>query len=185
MTPFAIDSFVSDCLEARRTDERHGSIAVKDVLASALDQPAAIEAAVGHPSSIPVFSTWHNSDELTVLHVVWPPTVQLLAHDHKMWATIGLYGGREDNHYFRPGGDVGLEASGGTTLRTGDTVVLGSDVIHSVSNPSREWTAAIHVYGGDYFGTPRNMWPDPGADPVAFDVDVVTATLDEAAARNR
>ncbi len=88
-----------------------------------------------------------------------------------MGATIGLYGGREDNRYYRLRANAGLEASAGTTLKTGDTVVLGSDVIHSVSNPSREWTAAIHLYGGDYFGTPRNMWPDPGDDPVAFDVD--------------
>jgi predicted metal-dependent enzyme (double-stranded beta helix superfamily) len=185
MASFAIDTFVSDCLAAVRAEDGHGSLAVRDVLAAALDQPSAVEAMVGHPSSVPVFSTWHNSDELTVLHVVWPPTVELLAHDHKMWATIGLYAGREDNHYFRSSGSAGLEPSGGTTLRTGDTVMLGSEVIHSVSNPSREWTAAIHIYGGDYFGPPRNMWPDPGEGPVAFDVEVVTATLDEAAARNR
>jgi predicted metal-dependent enzyme (double-stranded beta helix superfamily) len=185
MDSFAIDSFVADCLHAVRAEGNRGSLAVKDVLESALEDPAAIEAAVGSPTEIGLFTPWHNSDELTVLHVVWPPTVDLLAHDHMMWATIGLYGGREDNRYFRAGPGDGLETSGGTTLRTGDTVVLGHDVIHAVSNPSREWTAAVHVYGGDYFGTTRRMWPDPDAGAVDFDVDQVTATLEQAAARSR
>ena len=58
-----------------------------------------------------------------MLHVVWPPTVDLLAHDHEMWATIGLYGGREDNSFYRTvGSDGRLEPRGGTTLRAGDTV---------------------------------------------------------------
>jgi hypothetical protein len=33
--------------------------------------------------------------------VVWPPEVDLFAHDHNMWAVIGSYGGREDNRFFR------------------------------------------------------------------------------------
>ena len=109
----------------------------------------------------------------------------VMPHDHQMWATIGLYGGREDNHYFRPGGAAGLEASGGTTLRTGDTVVLGSDVIHSVSNPSREWTAAIHVYGGDFFTSGRRMWPDSDRESVDYDVSITTDVIESAADRAR
>lgn len=185
MRSFAVDSFVDRCLDAVRHEGSRGSLAVKEVLESALDDPAHIEREVGAATDIPLFTTWHNSDELTVLHVVWPPTVDLLAHDHEMWATIGLYGGREDNRYFRTRPDGDLESSGGTTLKTGDTVVLGHDVIHAVANPSREWTAAIHIYGGDYFGTPRRMWPDPNEAPVDFDVDRLTETLETAAARNR
>ena len=37
---------------------------------------------------------------------------------------------------------------------------LGHDVIHAVKNPRSTPTAAIHVYGGDFFATPRSEW-DP------------------------
>jgi predicted metal-dependent enzyme (double-stranded beta helix superfamily) len=184
VTSFAVDTFVGECLEAVRTEGSRGSLAVNNVLESALDDPSSIEQAVGASTDIPLFTTWHNSAELTVLHVVWPPTVDLLAHDHEMWATIGLYGGREDNRYFRARADGSLEQRGGTTLLAGDSVVLGHDVIHAVANPSKAWTAAIHIYGGDYFGTPRRMWPDDDEAPIDFDVSRLTATLEAAAARN-
>lgn len=184
MASFDIDSFVADCLAAVRSEANRGSLAVKEVLESVLHNPGRIAEAVGPPTAIPPFTTWHHSDELTILHVVWPPTVDLLAHDHEMWATIGLYGGREDNRFFRPDDDGALRPSGATTLRTGDTVALGRDVIHAVANPSREWTAAIHVYGGDYFAPARRMWPDIAEAPVAFDVARVVATLEDAAERS-
>ena len=34
---------------------------------------------------------------LTILNVIWAPLMLLLPHDHNMWATIGIYTGREDN----------------------------------------------------------------------------------------
>ncbi len=184
MASFDIDSFVADCLAAVRTEGTRGPVAVEEVLRSALHGPGRIADAVGPPTAIPPFTTWHRSDELTVLHVVWPPTADLLAHDHQMWATVGLYGGREDNRFFRADGDGALRPSGATTLRTGDTVALGREVIHAVANPSREWTAAIHVYGGDYFAPARRMWPDPAESPVAFDVARVVATLEDVAERS-
>ena len=51
-----------------------------------------------------------------------------------------------------------LTASGGRTLRPGDVCLLGDDVIHGVTNPSRQHAGAIHVYGGDLFATPRSEW---------------------------
>jgi predicted metal-dependent enzyme (double-stranded beta helix superfamily) len=39
-------------------------------------------------------------------------------------------------------------------------VPLGAEVIHSVTNPVRRLTGALHVYGGDFFATPRSEW-DP------------------------
>ncbi len=54
-----------------------------------------------------------------------------------------------------------------TTLQAGadapsekDVVPLGPDIIHSVTNPLSRLTGAIHVYGGDFFATPRKEW-DP------------------------
>ncbi len=102
----------------------------------------------------------YRSSALTVLRFVWPPAVELFPHDHRMWAAIGIYGGGEDNTFFRRVPE-GLVVSGGKQLRAGDVALLGADVIHAVANPSRAYTAAIHVYGGDYFGTaPEPVGPD-------------------------
>lgn len=184
MDSFAIDDFVGACLDAVR-GEGHGGQAVREVLDRTLSRPSRIEAAVGQPTDIPLFATWHRSDELTILHVVWPPSVDLFPHDHQMWATIGLYGGREDNAFFRRRPDERLDPSGTTTLGTGDTVVLGRETVHAVANPSTEWTAAIHCYGGDYFGVPRSMWPDADGPSESFDVRRLSRVLEDAAERAR
>ena len=180
---FSIDQLVADCLVAVADAPGHAGAAVDDVLARVVAEPHAIESALGPPRDQPTFSTWFNSDELTILHVVWPPTADLIAHDHTMWATIGLYGGREDNRLFRELPEGTLEERRSRTLVGGDTIVLGADTVHAVANPSREWTGAIHVYGGDYFREGRRMWTDPQRVAEPFDVGVVTASLDQAAAR--
>ena len=182
---FSVDQFVADCLDALHRERSHGGAAVKEVLEGAVSNPNAIEAAIGSPQDLPVFSSWFNSEELTVLHVVWPPAVDLMAHDHKMWAAIGLYGGREDNRFFRRLPEGGLEARNLRTLSGGDAILLGDDTVHAVANPSRQWTGAIHVYGGDYFRSGRRMWPDPNCPPIEFDAAELMSVLDDAAQRAR
>ena len=48
---------------------------------------------------------------------------------------------------------------------------LGRDVIHSVTNPVSRLTGAIHVYGGDFFQTPRSEWDPESLREGAYDVD--------------
>ena len=87
----------------------------------------------------------------------------MLPHNHRMWAVIGIYTGREDNIFWRrvPSleGDK-LEAAGVKALCARNVVNLGHDIVHSVINPIPRLTGAIHVYGGDFFGVPRSEW-DP------------------------
>ena len=84
----------------------------------------------------------------------------LFPHDHRMWAAIGVYGGQEDNTFYRRG-DEGIVVSGGRELREHEVLVLGDDVIHGVTNPrDHAFTAAIHVYGGDFYAQARSEW-DP------------------------
>src|SRR3954471_15053151 len=47
----------------------------------------------------------YQSDDLTVLHIVWAPGMRLFPHDHQMWAVIGIYAGQEDNTFYRRAGD--------------------------------------------------------------------------------
>ena len=94
---------------------------------------------------------------------LWAPQMTLYPHDHRMWAAIGIYAGREDNAFYRRQPE-GLASSGGKELGERDVLLLGDDVIHSVTNPSLQCTGAIHVYGGDFVNQPRTEW-----DPVTFE----------------
>ena len=80
----------------------------------------------------------------------------------RMWAVIGLYTGREDNIFWRrrSGGDGKLEAVGAKAPSEGDAEPLGGNLIHSVTNPIPRLTAALHIYGGDFFAAERSKW-DP------------------------
>ena len=151
-----IDNLIAKCRTARA--ESSPELAIKEILERTIADPSGVEAALGTPGRAQI-ATLHHADDLTILNVVWAPGMAIYPHDHRMWAVIGLYGGREDNTFYRRDGD-GLRAAGDKRLDTGDTVVLGKSVIHAVTNPLRAFTGAIHIYGGDFFATPRSDW-DP------------------------
>src|SRR4051794_12554743 len=104
------------------------------------------------------------SEELTVLNIVWAPGMVLFPHDHRMWASIAIYAGQEDNTFYRRQDDeqATITPAGGKQLRVGDVLTLGTDAIHGVTNPLDKLTAAIHVYGGDFVRQERSQWgPGP------------------------
>ncbi len=150
MNKFDKDEFITECLAAVRSGNG-ASTAVKEIVDGAVSNPSTIEAEVGDRTISPMMTVWHRSEELTALHIVWPPDVDLFAHDHNMWAVIGIYGGREDNQFYRRLENGRIEPHTGKTITKRDVIVLGTDVVHSVANPTREWTAALHVYGGEFF----------------------------------
>ena len=100
-------------------------------------------------------TTLYNAPELTVLRVAWTPGIRMVPHDHKVWAAIGMYGGVEDNAFYRRDPERGLTESGGKQVHAGDVLVLGDDTIHSVANTRSEYAVAIHVYGNDFFAPGR------------------------------
>ena len=87
---------------------------------------------------------------------------------------IGVYGGREDNIFWRRIQDDSkgrIEAAGAKSLGPADVRPLGRDIIHSVTNPTSRLTGAIHVYGGDFFATPRSEWEPESLEERPYDVD--------------
>ena len=157
---FELDQFIADCRAALTSDAPHK--AVREVVARAVSEPAAVLRALGEPRRAELRKLYC-SGELTVLNVIWAPGMTLLPHDHRMWAVTGIYTGREDNIFWRriPGAPAGrVEAASARALREKDAEPLGHQVIHSVTNPIPRLTGAIHVYGGDFFGVPRSEW-DP------------------------
>ena len=150
---FDVDTFIGECMEARREPEPLR--AMKDILGRAVSDPSAVADAL--PPTRAGIERLHVSDELTVLKVVWGPGMHLDAHDHRVWAAIGIYTGGEDNAFFRHDG-ASLTDSGGRSLRPSDVCLLGDDTIHAVTNPTGQFAGAIHVYGGDFFAIPRSEW---------------------------
>lgn len=149
-----MDALVADCVAAARQSEPQA--AVQEVLARAVRDPRAMLRTVGEPDRAGL-AVFHRSSTLTIFAATWTPQMNLMPHDHLMWALIGIYTGREDNILWhrtaaRP------EAREARCLFEGDVAALPRDVIHSVTNPLERFTGGLHVYGGDFFATQRHQW---------------------------
>jgi predicted metal-dependent enzyme (double-stranded beta helix superfamily) len=166
---FDTDALVSECLTAVRT-EGDPRRAVREILLRTVEKPGQVQEAIG--TEVGGLDIIFNSPELTVLNAVWAPGMKLYPHDHRMWALIGIYGGVEDNTMYRRGPER-IAAAGGHLLRETDVLSLGADAIHSVSNPERRFTGAIHIYGGDFVNQPRSQWDPDTLLEQPFDLEQV------------
>ena len=173
---FDTEKFIEDCKRAYAEDDSHK--AVREVVVEAVSDPAAIVNALGEPTEAG-FSPLFHSDDLTILNFAWAPLMTLMPHNHNMWAVIGIYGGREDNIFWRKTGDT-LEAAGAEALSTKDAAPLGKDIVHSVPNPIEKITAALHVYGGDFFAPGRSEWDPETLEERPFDVESARRMFREA-----
>ncbi len=149
-----VDRFVEDCLIANQ--ESDAQAAVREVLAKAVSTPNAVISALGEPENAGL-NVLLSSSTLTIFAATWTPQMNLMPHDHLMWANIGIYTGREDNIFWERSAD-GIKASGAEALFVRDAASLPEDAIHSVTNPLLRFTGGIHIYGGDFFDTTRSQW---------------------------
>lgn len=149
-----VDRFVEDCVIANQ--ESDAQAAVKEILARAVSTPRAVICALGEPDEAGL-KVLLSSSTLTIFAATWTPQMNLMPHDHLMWANIGIYTGREDNIFWRRSAN-GIEAYGAEALFVKDSASLPDDAVHSVTNPLLRFTGGIHIYGGDFFGTTRSQW---------------------------
>jgi predicted metal-dependent enzyme (double-stranded beta helix superfamily) len=175
---FDVDTFLDSCVGA--VGESDARRAVADLMHRTMDDSRDVADAL--TSAPPGINVLYGSPELTVLNVVWAPRMQLPPHDHRMWATIGIYSGREDNALFRrtSPGALTLDESGSKELDEGDVFLLGSEAIHSVTNPLDRLTGAIHVYGGDFVNEPRSQWGPGERVERPWDLEYFRSLFDEA-----
>src|SRR5262245_52210244 len=114
-----------------------GAAEVYDLMKSAVADPSTIFAALGEPIRFGL-QVLHRSSRLTVINLAGPVSFIGRPHNHLIWAVIGVYGGREDNIFWRRSSLNArrpIEAVGATSLVTGDVCNLEDDAIHSVTNP--------------------------------------------------
>jgi predicted metal-dependent enzyme (double-stranded beta helix superfamily) len=177
---FELERFTEECRAAVRADPTHR--ATREVVARAVSDPAGVLAGLGEPCRAEVQKLYHAPD-LTILNVVWAPGMTVRPHNHLMWAVIGIYTGRENNIWWRRlPADAGarIEAAGAKSLGERETEPLGRDIIHTVTNPLDRLTGAIHVYGGDFFATPRSEWDPETLVEAPFDVQTTMRLFEEA-----
>lgn len=167
-----IERFVADCVAAN--EEVDAQAAVNEVLAREVSTPDAVLAALGDPRKAGL-KVLLNSPTLTIVVATWTPQMNLMPHDHLMWANIGIYTGREDNIFWKRVPE-GIKAFSADALFVKDTAMLPENAIHSVTNPLLRFTGGIHIYGGDFFDTKRSQWnpetleEEPSDGPVIRDM---------------
>ena len=110
-----IDRFIQDCIDANA--EADSQAAVLEVLARAVSDPRGMLAALGEPTAAGI-NELYRSPTLTIFSATWIPQMNLMPHNHLMWANIGIYTGREDNILWRSI-DGSIEAFGAKALFEG------------------------------------------------------------------
>jgi predicted metal-dependent enzyme (double-stranded beta helix superfamily) len=176
---FELDEFVASVKRARAESDAQG--AVHEVLARALSDPNSVIHGLGEPGAAGIHQVYRAPD-LTILNVVWAPLMILLPHEHRMWATIGIYSGREDNIVWTRYGPR-VEAARAASLSEKEVFSLPDDAVHSVINPIERTTGALHIYGGDFFATPRSEWDAETLTEEPFDIERARRTFEQATRR--
>jgi predicted metal-dependent enzyme (double-stranded beta helix superfamily) len=177
---FDIDRFAADC---RTALAERGSDAIREVVRRAVSEPGDILAALGEQTGA-FADILVRSPDLTILNVVWGARQWTLPHNHHHRAIIGMYGGGEDNIYWRRLPDDGrgrVEAAGAASLRHGDVAVLGRDIIHSVTNPLDRLSYALHVYDGDFIAAEgKSCWHAETLAEQPYDAALVSPAFGQA-----
>lgn len=178
---FTLDNLIADC-KAAVAGGRTAQAQVRDIMAKAVADPGSVLKELGEPEKGGVVKLY-DSEELTILNVIWAPHMTIMPHNHEMWANIGIYTGREDNIFWRrvPDAEDGyIEAAGAESLGLKDATTLGRDIIHSVTNPLSKLTGAIHIYGGDFFRVERSEWEPETHTERAYDMQKNLRILEDA-----
>ena len=183
---FETGRFIEDCKAAIAADPTHKLM--REVVARAVSDPDAVTKGLGGAPTLAGSQCLYRSPELTILNLVWAPWMTLRPHNHHIWAVIGIYGGAEDNVFWRrieTEDGPRIEAAGAKSMRVKDACALGAEIIHSVTNPTPKLTAALHVYGGDFYRDDRSEWDAERLVEKPFDFTTSKRMFEEANARLR
>lgn len=172
---FNLDTFVAKCQAA--LESPGPSAVVETLVREAVTDPDGLKAAFAATANAKSLSDRAivRCDTLTVLDVANGVGLITPAHDHQMWAVIGVYDGEEQNVFYREG-ENGLEQVGERLLRNGEVAVLDEHTIHAISNPLPHKSYAIHVYGGDLVNRPgRSIWNPHTLARESYDIHQLAA----------
>jgi predicted metal-dependent enzyme (double-stranded beta helix superfamily) len=141
MADFDLDDFVQQLRAAALENEPIKK--VRTLMSDAFRDPAAIAAAM------PAFENddeiLYEDDSVSIWFVRFMPGLHVPPHDHQTTATIGVYEGAEENHFYLCEPD-GLVHKSSRRVGPGDVIALKPDGIHSVEAADGKQSCGIHVY---------------------------------------
>jgi len=141
MSDFVLDDFMQQLRAAAIADEPVKR--VRELMTEAFRDPEAIRAAM------PAFDNddeiLFEDDSISIWFVRFVPGLHVPPHDHQTTATIGVFEGAEDNHFYlhEPGRLVHKTSK---RVEPGDVIALKPDGIHSVEAANGKQSCGIHVY---------------------------------------
>lgn len=141
MAQFELDHFVMQLRAAAKADDPVKQ--VRALMSDAFSDPAAIQ------SAMPEFDNddevLYEDDTVSIWFVRFVSGLHVPPHDHQTTATIGVYEGAEDNHFYlcEPGR---LAHKSSRRVGPGDVIALKPDDIHSVEAADGVQCCGIHVY---------------------------------------
>ena len=151
-----LKSFVAECRAQLPREDAQTAIA--KILESVVRRPTEVDAVLGPPVETKL-RVIERSPDLTILQVCFAPGASFYPHNHNVWSIVAVYQGVEENEYFVREHDT-LRSVRHANVEAGTVVMNDPSVIHAVANRGEVPLGAIHVYGGDFFTTPRSEW-DP------------------------
>ncbi len=139
MADFDLDEFVQELRAAARKDEPVKK--VRELMTRAFRNPAAIGAAM--PDYDNDDEILFEDDSVSIWFVRFVPGLHVPPHDYQTTATIGVYQGAEDNHfYLREAGKLVHKST--QRVGPGDVLALKPDGIHSVEAAHGKASCGIH-----------------------------------------
>lgn len=180
---FDLKRFIEECQSA--LVDPTPAQCVEALVRDAISDPNAIREAFESAESVerqgPI-TFFLRESSLSVADITTVPGLKSPAHNHKMWAVIGVYDGQEHNRFYRYEEGVLVER-GERLLKEGDVVVLGTEAVHSISNPLPTSSSAIHVYGGDLVErSERSIWNPHTMKREDYDITRLIAYVNELSA---
>jgi predicted metal-dependent enzyme (double-stranded beta helix superfamily) len=162
---FDLQDFIDRCQRLVRS--REPAKQVLGLMRNAVKEPEPMKKAIA-PAARLSDAYLFRSEDLLVLNATVPPHFVSPAHDHRIWAVIGIYEGQENNTFYRRS-STELEEVGRREVLCRDAVLLGPEVIHAIANPLRSATLGLHVYGGDLSAIERSMWHPYTGEELPYD----------------
>jgi predicted metal-dependent enzyme (double-stranded beta helix superfamily) len=141
MAQFNLDNFVHALRAAALTDDAIKR--VRELMTDAFRDPESIRVAM--PEFENDVEVLFEDDNVSIWFARFVPGLHVPPHDHQTTATIGVYEGAEDNHFYLCESDR-LVHKTSKRVGPGEVIALKPEGIHSVEAVGGAQCCGIHVY---------------------------------------
>ena len=163
MSEFVLDDFVQELRAAARSDDPKKN--VRGLMDKAFQDPESVKS--GMPDVENDDEMLFEDDSVSIWYVRFVPDLHVPPHDHQTTATIGVYQGAEDNHFYLREAEQ-LEHKSTRCVGPGEVISIKPDGIHSVEAANGENSYAIHVYLAALTTIERSLFDWESGEPSPF-----------------